>query len=141
MPRAFISARLRRLVIDRAGNHCEYCRLHQIDAYAGHNVDHIIPLKHGGRTDADNLALACADCNRHKGSDIAAFDPNDGRMVRLFNPRQDSWHEHFVLDGAEIIGLTAIGRGTVVLLLMNEPWRVEQRLYLRETGSYPPDQG
>ena len=136
MARAFLPARLRRLVIERAGNSCEYCRLHQEHAYVRHNVDHIIPLKHEGTTELDNLALACADCNRYKGSDIAVFDSETRELVRLFNPRQDKWGEHFALDGALVIGLTLIGRGTVALLRMNEQWRVEQRTNLLKIGAY-----
>jgi hypothetical protein len=137
--RVFLSARLRRLVIERAGSRCEYCRLHQQHAHIRHNVDHIIPLKHEGLTEADNLALACVDCNRYKGSDIAVLDSETGELVRLFNPRQDEWGEHFALEGAEIIGLTSIGRGTVALLRMNEQWRVEQRTHLLKIGAYPID--
>lgn len=131
--------RLRRLVAERAAYRCEYCLIHQQGLVASHNVDHIIPLKHNGATVADNLALACADCNRNKGSDIAVIDLVDGTLMRLFNPRQDVWHEHFSLDGGEVIGLTKIGQGTVQLLMMNEPWRISQRTNLQKIGWYPLD--
>jgi 5-methylcytosine-specific restriction endonuclease McrA len=48
---------LRRLVAERAGYRCEYCLLHEDNSYSPHQIDHIISLKHGGRSDADNLAL------------------------------------------------------------------------------------
>ena len=57
-------------VIQRAAHRCEYCLIHEIDAGFAHQIDHIISRKHGGRTHAENLALACMICNRHKGSDI-----------------------------------------------------------------------
>jgi len=82
------TAELRRQVIERAGNRCEYCRIHQEDAGSRHQVDHIIAEKHGGKTVLENLALSCLPCNRRKASDIGAIDPNSGQLVRLFDPRQ-----------------------------------------------------
>lgn len=32
------------------------------------HVDHVIPRSQGGSNDPDNLAIACAACNREKGS-------------------------------------------------------------------------
>jgi 5-methylcytosine-specific restriction endonuclease McrA len=31
------------------------------------HIEHVIPRQHGGSDDADNLALACPDCNLRKG--------------------------------------------------------------------------
>ena len=62
-----------------------------------HQPDHITAVQHGGRPAADNLALACCDCNLLKGPNIASVDPESGRMVRLFHPRRDKWAEHFRL--------------------------------------------
>jgi hypothetical protein len=90
-----ISASLRHLVIERAQGRCEYCLIHQDVSIYSHEVDHIIALKHGGQTIADNLALSCLPCNRHKGSDFATIDPNSGEIVPLFNPRRQIWEEHF----------------------------------------------
>jgi 5-methylcytosine-specific restriction endonuclease McrA len=42
----YISEGLRRLVIARADRLCEYCLLHEDDAYFGCEVDHIISEKH-----------------------------------------------------------------------------------------------
>src|SRR6185295_6548774 len=67
-----IPAQLRRLVADRAEHLCEYCLVHQEDRGFGCQVDHIISEKHGGQTDANNLAYACAPCNRAKGSDVGS---------------------------------------------------------------------
>ena len=64
MTSSLIPAELRRLVIERASGHCEYCRIHQDVSIYSHEVDHIIALKHGGQTRADNLALSCLSCNR-----------------------------------------------------------------------------
>lgn len=87
MSRIHIPAALRRLVFERAGGRCEYCLLHEDDVPFSHHLDHLIPLKHGGQTVSDNLALACLECNRYKGSDLAAIDPLTGQITSLFNPR------------------------------------------------------
>ena len=34
--------------------------------------DHVIPLARGGTNDADNIVLACRNCNRSKGSKTVA---------------------------------------------------------------------
>ncbi len=70
---SYINAVLRRLVAIRANSLCEYCLIHEEDAFFGCEVDHIISEKHGGQTEADNLAYACAFCNRAKGSDIGSI--------------------------------------------------------------------
>ena len=55
----YIPATLRREVIERAGNRCEYCLLSVQIAFYPHEVDHVIAEKHGGATELDNLAFAC----------------------------------------------------------------------------------
>jgi len=99
---SYIGAELRRLVETRAGARCEYCLIHEADAYYGCEVDHVISEKHGGPTTAENLVYSCMYCNRLKGSDIASIAPRSGQLVRLFNPRTDRWNDHFVIDGAVI---------------------------------------
>lgn len=69
----YIPAQLRRAVLHRADWLCEYCLIHEDDTFLGCQVDHIIAEKHGGITDFTNLALACTNCNRAKGSDIATL--------------------------------------------------------------------
>ena len=137
MTRSYIPDALRRLVVERAQGRCEYCLLHQDDLPFSHHIDHIIPLKHGGKTESDNLALACLDCNRYKGSDLTAIDPTDGAISPLFNPRLQIWKEHFSFDGARIVGQTPIGRATTALLRLNDRMRVMQRQILIEAGRYP----
>jgi hypothetical protein len=41
--------------------------------------DHIIAEKHGGVTDADNLAYACVVCSTAKGSDLGSIGVTLGR--------------------------------------------------------------
>ena len=87
MSQTRISAALRREVRERARERCEYCLLAESQAFFPPEPDHLIALKHGGKTVSANLALACFDCNRFKGSDIASLDPITGELVGLFNPR------------------------------------------------------
>ena len=87
MSPTYVSSRLRLQVTERAAGRCEYCLLSAVDAFFPHEADHIIAEKHGGATTMDNLALACFDCNRFKGSDIASLDPGTSDLVALFNPR------------------------------------------------------
>src|SRR5262249_50484387 len=130
MPAIYIPMALRRHVRQRAQGRCEYCLLHQDDVPLSHHIDHILPRKHGGRTVSRNLALACLDCNRWKGSDLSAIDSATGAITPLFNPRAHVWQEHFALAETQIVGLTSVGRATVTLLQFNEPRRVIQRRVL-----------
>ena len=121
--------------LQRAGGRCEYCRLRQEhDRFHPFHVEHIIAKKHRGSDDLGNLALACHQCNLHKGSNLSGIDPDTNQMVRLFNPRTDVWHEHFVREGIRIVGLTAIGRTTAWVLQMNAEDRLELRRALSELG-------
>jgi 5-methylcytosine-specific restriction endonuclease McrA len=105
----YISVELRKLVVNRASRCCEYCLIHQDFSIYTHEVDHIIPIKHGGDTAADNLALSCLSCNRHKGSDFVTIDQVTKEIVPLFNPRLQVWDEHFWIENARIEGKTQIG--------------------------------
>ncbi len=67
MSSTYISVTLRREVETRAKSRCEYCLLHADDAYFAHHFDHVIAEKHGGQTDADNLALPKV-CGNYCGS-------------------------------------------------------------------------
>ncbi len=140
MARLHIPAELRRQVIERAGDCCEYCLMHQSDIMLAHHIDHVRPLKHRGQTSLLNLALSCVVCNLYKGTDFATFGATDDEVVLLFNPRKHSWWEHFKLEGAEIVGLTPIGIATVTILQFNLPNRVMQRQALMESDAYPPAQ-
>lgn len=134
---ARIPASVRALVAARALRSCEYCLVHAEYTAFTHQVDHIRARKHGGTGDADNLAYACAQCNRFKGSDIAAPDPKSGELVPLFHPRTMRWADHFALDGPRIVGLTPIGRATERLLQLNQIDRLLLRKELLAKGRYP----
>ena len=126
---------LARGVRDRARNRCEYCHLPQSVIPLPFQIDHIIAEQHGGRSDEENLALACASCNRYKGPNIAGRDGEGGDLVPLFNPRTDAWTDHFESTSGSIIARTAVGRVTIQVLHINAPDRVAlRRQLMQETG-------
>lgn len=138
MTSARISPALRREVRERASGCCEYCLLPEAQAFLPHEPDHIIATKHGGQSAAENLALACFDCNRFKGSDIASIDPASGELTPLFNPRTQEWRDHFAIENGRINPQTAAGRATEIILKLNLQSRVEVREILEKIGRYPP---
>ena len=116
-----ISTFLRKLVIRRAENRCEYCRLSQKGQEATFHIDHIFPVVSGGEMVAENLALACVSCSLRKGAKETLTDPQTKKEVPIFHPRKDSWKEHFAWKGVRIEGLTEIGRATIKALNLNRP--------------------
>ncbi len=133
---SLFSAALRKKILDRAGQRCEYCKLHEDDSGYTHQVDHVVSRKHGGQTILDNLAFCCIVCNRFKGSDIASFD-TEGRAVRFFNPRSDQWEDHFEISGPHIVPRTETGEARIRILRMNSTERIEERHSLQILGTYP----
>jgi hypothetical protein len=130
-----MDAPVRAFVRQRANDQCEYCGLPQSAApLIRFHVEHIIARKHGGTDDPSNLALACYHCNLHKGPNIAGIDPETGLMTPLFNPREQSWHEHFEVWGSSIIGRTPTGRATVLVLAMNSDNLRELRIEVSPLG-------
>ena len=138
---SYITAELRRKVIEWAGNCCEYCLIHQDEQFFSFEIDHIISEKHLGTSVFENICLACPDCNAFKGSDIASIDWEVGEnaLSFLFHPRQQLWTDHFRLNRktAVIEPLTAIGRVTVFLLQLNQIDRVTDRKLLLDANRYP----
>lgn len=111
----------RAAVRNRAGSRCEYCKLHQDDSpLAVLHIEHIVPRFHGGTDELDNLALACIDCNLHKGANLTGIDQDTKRVTELFHPRRDRWEDHFAWRGLYIVGKTAIGRTTVIVRVNSE---------------------
>jgi hypothetical protein len=140
MSSSYIGAALRREVIERAGNCCEYCRIAQEDQFFAFEVDHIIAEKHDGPTQSDNLCLACPDCNGFKGSDVASVDwLQNGVIVPLYHPRRHLWEQHFQLDitSGRLEPLTPEARVTIFLLHLNEAERITDRKMLIDEARYP----
>lgn len=76
----------RRNVFARDGHRCQYCgasgRLREL------NLDHVVPLAHGGTTSWENVVCCCVPCNRRKGS----RRPDAAGMRLLRAPRRPRWH-------------------------------------------------
>lgn len=138
MSKTYTPVAMRRQVFERAKGCCEYCLIPNVATFAPHEIDHVIAEKHGERTALDNLALSCTLCNKHKGSDLASIDPETGKIIPLYHPRQDLWLEHFRLSGSEFMPLTPIGRVTIHLLQLNRRDRVEERQLLLKAGMIKP---
>jgi HNH endonuclease len=133
-----VPRRLRRLVVVRAGERCEYCRLAQIGQEATFHIDHILPVVDGGETAAAKLALACVSCSLRKEARQTVRDPDTDRYLPIFNPRTDRWSDHFRWEGAVVIGLTAKARGTIELLRLNRPRILAIRREEMARGRHPP---
>jgi hypothetical protein len=132
-----MSAALRLAVRKRAHARCEYCRLPDLVPHLMRfHLEHIRARRHGGSSSLANLAWACARCNERKGTDLSGVDPDTNRVVRLFNPRRDTWARHFVWEGLRMRGLTAAGRATAWLLEFNADERLKLRQGLRNLGLF-----
>ncbi len=140
MSRSYIPKALRERVSAQARHRCGYCLTSVTIVGTPMEIDHIIPESIGGQTAEDNLWLACSLCNDHKSDRIAALDPSSGEIVRLFDPRRQVWHEHFswTAEGDRVVGLTPVGRATVVALNLNRPSLVKARQAWCTVGWHPP---
>ncbi len=108
----------------RAKDRCEYCRMHQALQGGTFHVEHILPQSRGGVLELANLAWSCPGCNLRKSDRVEAVDFVSGATVPLFNPRTNAWADHFRWDGYVIIGRTAVGRATILVLELNQPRRI-----------------
>ena len=133
----YISTNLRRLVFERADYRCEYCHIRREDHVLPFEVDHMISEKHGGDTSAQNLCLSCWDCNNSKGSNIAGADPLSGAATFLYQPRVQSWEDHFSSENGVILPLTAEGRVTLYILKLNTPECITERQMLVKLSQWP----
>lgn len=140
MSKTKISSAKRARVSEAADYQCGYCQTQEIVIGMPLVIDHIIPEAKGGTSADDNLWLACRRCNEFKGVQTAADDSETGEYTLLFNPRIQRWTDHFSWDeeGIMIIGLTPIGRATVVALKLNNDYIVRSRRRWVSTGWHPP---
>lgn len=122
----------------RAGQRCEYCKMHQSLQGATFHVEHIIPASRGGPTTLDNLAWCCPSCNLHKSNRTDAIDPDTGELAALFHPRGDNWNEHFAWVDYRLTGRTASGRATIAAFRLNSDRRLLIRQAEERFGLYPP---
>jgi hypothetical protein len=141
MSSEYISVALKQLVFERAKGLCEYCRSQARFAIDPLVIDHIQPVSRGGKTIAENLALSCQTCNNYKYTKTEALDPVTNQSVSLFHPREMVWEEHFSWneDVTQSIGITPVGRATIVLLQINRDGVVNMRRVLAIMSYHPPD--
>lgn len=121
---------------------CGFCLSSETLTGIACEIDHLVPVSEGGKTVEQNLWLVCGPCNKHKSGRISAKDPTSKKWIRLFNPRQDLWVEHFEwqADGLLIFGKTAIGRATVTALQLNRELLVNARRRWIKSGWHPPQE-
>ena len=133
----YLSNKLKELVPKRANFRCEYCRLSAEFSYFPFHIEHIISLKHGGKTISLNLAYACPLCNIKKGSDIATFLNNPDVLIRFFNPRIDNWNDHFNIEETGLIAAkTPIGEATIKIFNFNHPDSIIERAEMIRFDSF-----
>jgi HNH endonuclease len=137
---AYIPVDLRSQIEQADRGRCCYCLTQSVNSGIPLSFDHVLPRAKGGATTFENVCLACRSCNEFKSDLTAAIDPLTGNPVPLFNPRQQSWGEHFAWseDGTRVIGQTAIGRATVLALQMNHAMIVVARRRWVAVGWHPP---
>lgn len=133
-----ISSGLRRAVLNRAGNQCEYCGLSQEGQEATFHIDHVHPVALGGETTLENLALACVSCSLRKGARVNGVDTLTATTANLFHPRTQNWSDHFEWQEETIVGRTSTGRATVDTLQLNRPLILAIRRAERSFGRFPP---
>ena len=137
--RTKISARTRRQVEIDAMYRCSYCRSPTVVGIPM-LVDHIIPLAANGDSTIANLCLCCYRCNEFKHDAVTNIDPLTGNVSALYHPRVQAWSDHFAWseDSLYIVGQTAAGRATIVLLRLNNEWLVRARQLWMLAGVHPP---
>lgn len=138
--RSKVSTDIQQQVRQRANYLCEYCHACESWQYVPFTFDHLIPKAKGGEDTPENLALACAHCNRRKSDKQSAVDPLTSEVVPLFNPRLHQWAGHFIwsLDGERIVPLTAIGRATENLMDFNRGRALRIRAADVAVNRHPP---
>ena len=130
------SPAIRKFVASRANFRCEYCKKPEIVANFPFHIEHIISKQHGGTDDLNNLAYSCSWCNWKKGPNIATVLVEGGSLLPLFNPRNQTWSDHFRVEEGAIIGFSDIAEGTIQLLEMNKAELIIERKELMEAGFY-----
>jgi len=136
----YIAVNLRDFVRKRGNGHCEYCRIPESFSPQPFCFEHILPKIIGGPTTEDNLALSCQGCNSFKAARTEFEDEITQLKVKLFNPRNSRWQDHFTWneDFTAVIGISAEGRVTVKCLRLNRLGLRNLRRVLYENGSHPP---
>jgi HNH endonuclease len=140
MSKIYIPVAIQRAILALSKNYSEYCVLPSNFSTDFFHFEHIIPVVLNGKTELENLARSCGICNNNKRDKIEHIDPLTQQIVRLYNPRQDIWTDHFQWsdDDLYIIGLTPIGRATIALLKLNRINATNLRKLLKMADLHPP---
>lgn len=122
---------------------CAYCRSPESLSVVTFEFEHILPLSLGGKTEFDNLCLACPTCNRHKADRVGASLVVGGETIEFFHPHRDRWTDHFawIEDATKLAGLSATDEVTIAAFRMNRPQLVRVRQIWAATDEHPPDDG
>jgi 5-methylcytosine-specific restriction endonuclease McrA len=139
--RKSVSKSLRKKIVERAKGYCEYCYCPEWISSSSFSSDHILPVSLlDGKNILSNLANCCQNCNNHKYNKLFGFDQITGKQANLYNPREDSWQEHFAWseNGLLILGISPKGRATVSTLRLNRTRVVNLRQVLFNAGKHPP---
>ena len=125
---------------EQAKNRCGYCLVPQKLVSYKLEIEHIFPRALGGSNEENNLWLACRQCNLSKRIKTHGFDTVTFERIKLFNPREQIWSEHFKfsVEETEIIGKTPCGRATVSALQLNSDLQRTAREFWKLTGIFPP---
>ena len=137
---SYLPTDLRDRLLAADNSYCAYCYTSEANTGQPMTVDHITPQAQDGETAFENLCFACRRCNEFKGSATQAPDPLTSEIAALFHPRQQTWTDHFQWDetGVLLVGLTAVGRATMVALNMNNAVIMDARRRWVSVGWHPP---
>ena len=86
---------------------CQYCS--ETFDYHELNIDHVIPLSKGGKTNWENCVTSCKSCNSRKGSStnikprMKPYKPDYYSLVGKwkdieFTVRQESWNQYLGIN-------------------------------------------
>jgi hypothetical protein len=136
----YIPVELQRRIRSHFDNSCAYCRTAESLTVTSFEFEHIFPRSGGGETIFKNLCLACPSCNRYKASKQTAVDPLTSQEVGLFHPHFQLWSDEFAWseDATAIVGLTQVGRATILALKMNRSQMTRVRRMWVKLGEHPP---
>jgi 5-methylcytosine-specific restriction endonuclease McrA len=95
VPSRRISDAIYESVAADAHSECGYCRAPQRALPYRLEIEHLLPVSLGGSSERENLWLSCHKCNKLRSNRIMGIDPLTQEEVKLFNPRQEVWTDHF----------------------------------------------
>jgi diadenosine tetraphosphate (Ap4A) HIT family hydrolase len=92
-----VSGSARYEVLKHAGGRCELCGIPMKERAI--EIDHVIPRKHGGTDDLENLQALCWKCNQNKG----ARDATDFRSMRQDRDHREAGCVFCAVDRSRVL--------------------------------------